>query len=187
MTSGYRPPWNSPEGQQPPGTQPGFGQTRGPGIAPPYGQGPPHAYGPPPGRPPYGPPPGQPPYGPPPGQPPYGPPPGGHPQFGGPQPGTGGSSGLAISALVLAIIAVLLCWVPIVNNVAAIIALVGLALGIPALVSARRGRRSGMGLAVASVILSAVAFVGVLVTQAFYSSVVDDLTSGSSSAAETPA
>jgi hypothetical protein len=77
--------------------------------------------------------------------------------------------------------------VPIVNNVAAIIALVGLALGIPALVSARRGRRSGMGLAVASVILSAVAFVGVLVTQAFYSSVVDDLTSGSSSAAETPA
>src|SRR3954447_22846549 len=75
---------------------------------------------------------------PPPGQPPYGPPPGGYPQYGGqqqPEPRKG--AGLATSALVLGIIALVLCWVPIVNNFAAILAVVGLALSIPALISAR--------------------------------------------------
>jgi hypothetical protein len=118
-----------------------------------------------------------PPQGPPPqGPPPYGPPPGGgNPQYGGQQFGPRKGSGLAISALVVAIIALLLCWVPIVNNFAAILAVVGMALGIPALVSARRGKRTGSGLAVASVILSALALVGVLATQAFYVSVIDDV------------
>src|SRR3954470_3833353 len=120
---------------------------------------------------------GQQPSFPPPGQPPYGPPPGGYPQYGGQQPpGPLKGSGLAIAALVLGIIAVLLCWVPIVNNFAAILAVVGLALGIPALISARRGKRTGSGLAVASVILSVLALVGVVATQAFYSSVIDDVT-----------
>ncbi|SOC50285.1 hypothetical protein SAMN05660748_3031 [Blastococcus aggregatus] len=110
------------------------------------------------------------------GQPPYGPPPGPDYQYGGQQPpGARKGSGLAISALVLAIIAVLLCWVPIVNNFAAVLAVVGLALGIPALVSARRGKRSGSGMAMASVILSVLAFAGVLATQAFYGSVIDDV------------
>lgn len=120
-----------------------------------------------------------PPQGPPPqGPPPYGPPPGGgNPQYGGQQLGPRKGSGLAISALVVAIIALLLCWVPIVNNFAAVLAVVGLALGIPALVSARRGKRTGSGLAVASVILSALALVGVLATQAFYVSVIDDISS----------
>jgi hypothetical protein len=119
---------------------------------------------------------GQAPYGPPPGQPPYGPPPVGHPQYGAQQPDAPKGSGLAISALVLSIIALVLCWVPIVNNFAAILAVVGLALGIPALISARRGKRTGSGLAVASVILSVLALVGVLATQAFYSSVIDEVT-----------
>jgi thiol:disulfide interchange protein len=77
---------------------------------------------------------------------------------------------------VLGITALFLCWVPIVNNFAAILAVVGLALGVPALISARRGKRTGSGLAVASVILSVLAIVGVLATQAFYSSVIDDVT-----------
>jgi hypothetical protein len=133
----------------------------------------------------YGPP-GQPPFGPP-GQPPYGPPPGGFPQYGGQQqPGPRKGSGLAISALVLAAIAVLLCWVPVVNNFAAILAVVGLALGIPALISARRGKRTGSGLAVAGVILSALAFVGVLATQAFYSSVIDDVSDAIDNSASLP-
>lgn len=116
----------------------------------------------------------QPPF--PPGPPPYSPPPGDYPQHGGQQPGPRKGSGLAISALVVGGIALFLCWVPIVNNFAAILALVGLALGIPALISARRGKRTGSGLATASVILSVLAFVGVLATQAFYSSVIDDVT-----------
>ena len=112
-----------------------------------------------------------------------GPPPGGFPPSGG-QSAPQQSSGLAIAALVLGIVALLLCWVPIVNNFAAILAVVGLALGIPALISGQRGRRAGLGLAVASVILSGVAFVGVLATQAFYSSVMDDVAKDISNAAD---
>jgi len=123
-------------------------------------------------------------YGPPFGQPPYGAPPVGYPQPGGQQPATRKGSGLAISALVLGIIALVLCWVPIVNNFAAILAVLGLALGIPALISARRGKRTGSGLAVAGVILSALALVGVLATQAFYSSVIDDVTDDINSSLE---
>lgn len=140
-----------------------------------YGQGPQPSF----------PPPGRPPHGPPPGQPPYGPPPGGFPQYGR-QPDARKGSGLAISALVLGIIALLLCWVPIVNNFAAILAVVGLAMGVPALISARRGKRTGSGLAVASVILSVLALVGVLATQAFYSSVIDDVTNDINNSAPIP-
>lgn len=118
----------------------------------------------------------QPAYGPPPGQPPYDTPPTGYSDQGGEQPKPRKGSGLAIAALVVGAIALLLCWVPIVNNFAAILAVVGLALGIPALISARRGKRTGSGLALASVIVSVLAIVGVLATQAFYSSVIDDVT-----------
>jgi hypothetical protein len=161
MSPRYQPRQDQPEGQQPHHEQPQYAQQGvqpyTPQGQPQYGQGPQ-------------------PYFPPPGQPPYGPPPGGYPQYGGQQPDPRKGSGLAISALVLGIIALFLCWLPIVNNFAAILAVVGLALGVPALISARRGRRTGSGLAIASVILSALALVGVLSTQALYSSVIDDVT-----------
>jgi hypothetical protein len=161
MSPRYQPRQDQPEGQQPHHEQPQYGQQGvqpyAPQGQPQYGQGPQ-------------------PYFPPPGQPPYGPPPGGYPQYGGQQLDPRKGSGLAISALVLGIIALFLCWLPIVNNFAAILAVVGLALGVPALISARRGRRTGSGLAIASVILSALALVGVLSTQALYSSVIDDVT-----------
>ena len=86
----------------------------------------------------------------------------------------------------LAIVALLLCWVPVVNNFAAILAVAGLAFGIPAMVTLRRGTRSGSGLAVASVILSALAFAGVLATQAFYASVIDEVTNDIATATSTP-
>ncbi|MCZ2849156.1 DUF4190 domain-containing protein [Modestobacter sp. VKM Ac-2978] len=110
------------------------------------------------------------------GQPPYEVPPANYAPHGGQQPAPRKGSGLAIAALVLGIIALLLCWVPIINNFAAILAVVGLALGIPALISARRGKRTGLGLSVAGVVLSVVALVGVLATQAFYSEVIDEVT-----------
>ena len=91
-----------------------------------------------------------------------------------PPPSTaGGGAGLAISSLVLGVVALVLCWIPIVNNIAALIALVGLGLGIPALVLARRGKRDGTGIAVAGVVTSAVALLLVLVTQALFMSAVD--------------
>ncbi len=153
----------------------------GPHSGLPYGQGPqpPTPFGPPPLGPPPG---GLPPLGP----PPYGPPPGGYPPHGGHQPNARRSSGLAISALVLGSIALLLCWVPIVNNFAAVLAVVGLGLGIPALISARRGRATGSGLAVAGVTLSVLAFIGVLATQALYSAVIEDVTDGVDDAVSLP-
>ena len=178
MSDRYQPPQDQPEGQQP-------HQERSPHEQPQYGRQWPQQY-PPQGQPDYGQGP-QAPFPPPPSQPPYGPPPGGYPQYGGQQqPGPRKGSGLAISALVLGIIALLLCWVPIVNNVAAILAVVGLALGIPALISTRRGKRTGSGLAVASVILSVLALVGVLATQALYSSVIDDVTTDINNSAPLP-
>ena len=54
-----------------------------------------------------------------------------YPPFQPPAPPKRGS-GLAIAAMVLGIIALLISWIPIVNNLAAVIALVGLGLGIPA-------------------------------------------------------
>lgn len=172
MSDRYQPPQDVPEGQH--HEQPQHGaQLYAPQGQPQSAQGPQPSIAPP----------GQPPYGP----PPYGPPPGGYPQYGGQQqPGPPKGSGLAISALVLGTIALLLCWVPIVNNFAAILAVVGLAFGAPALISARRGKRAGSGLAVGGVILSVLALAGVLATQAFYSSVIDDVTNNINSAAPLP-
>jgi hypothetical protein len=179
MSDRYQPPQDQPEYQQALYQDSQYNQhpaqPSAPQGQPQYGPGPQPPF-PPQGQPPYGPPPGQPPYGPPPGPPPYGPPPGGFPQYGGQHPDARRGSGLALSAFVLGILALLLCWVPFVNNFAAILAVAGLAMGIPALVSARRGKRAGAGLATASVILSALALIGVLATQAFYSAVIDDVT-----------
>ncbi|PFG42420.1 hypothetical protein ATJ88_1081 [Isoptericola jiangsuensis] len=93
------------------------------------------------------------------------------------------SNGIAVAGFVVALVAVALCLVPIVNNVAFLLALVGLVLAILGLVKARRGapRR---GLAVAGIILSVLAGVGVLASQAYYSSVIDDV---SESLDDTPA
>ena len=84
-------------------------------------------------------------------------------------------AGLAVASMVLGIIALLLSWVPIVNNAAAVLAVIGLALGIPALLRARRGTHSGTGLAVTGLVTSLVAIVVVILTQAFYASVIDEV------------
>jgi hypothetical protein len=97
----------------------------------------------------------------------YGPPPAYQP----PRKG----AGLAVASMVLGIIALLLSWVPIVNNVAAVIALVGLGLGIPALLRARRGTHSGMGMAITGLVISVLAIVVVFATQAFYADVIDEV------------
>jgi hypothetical protein len=131
--------------------------------------GPYQSYGPSSGLPPYGPPP----YGPPPGPPPYGSPPAGPPNGSPPMK----DGGLAMGSMVLGILALLLSWVPIVNNFAAIVSLVGLGLGIPALIFARRGTHNGMGLAITGLVTSVLAFVLVLVTQWLYVSAIDEVQS----------
>jgi Domain of unknown function (DUF4190) len=84
-------------------------------------------------------------------------------------------AGLAIASMVLGIVALLLSWVPIVNNVAAVLALIGLGLGVPALLKARRGTHGGKGLAITGLVTSVVAIALVVVTQIFYATVLDEV------------
>jgi Domain of unknown function (DUF4190) len=103
----------------------------------------------------------------------YGPPSYGPPA--GPPPKQG--AGLAIASMVLGIIALLLSWIPIINNVAAIIAVVGLGLGIPALIRARRGTHNGTGMAITGLVTSVLAIVLVILTQMLFVKAIDEVES----------
>lgn len=83
-------------------------------------------------------------------------------------------SGFAIAALVLGIVAAATSFMPIINNASFFIALIGFILAIVAIAGIRKGRNSGKGLAVAGLVLSIVAGLLVLGTQAFYSAVLDE-------------
>lgn len=83
-------------------------------------------------------------------------------------------SGFAIAALVLGIVAAATSFMPIINNASFFIALIGLILAIVAIAGIRKGRNSGKGLAVAGLVLSIVAGLLVLGTQAFYSAALDE-------------
>jgi hypothetical protein len=94
-----------------------------------------------------------------------------------------GTSGLAIAALVLGIIAVVLSWVPIVNNFAAFLAVIGLVFGIIGIVkTGAKGRKKGRGLAIAGTVLSIVAIIVTFGTQAFYGKTLDKASQSLSSA-----
>ncbi|WP_309135716.1 DUF4190 domain-containing protein [Cellulomonas sp.] len=116
------------------------------------------------------------------GAPQYGAPqyaaPGQVPGYPGTEPAPRGGKGFAITALVLSLVALALSWVPIVNNVAAVLAVVALVFGVIALVGAVRKGRPGKGMAIASLVVSVVAFVLVLVTQAAYSRAIDEFVEG---------
>jgi hypothetical protein len=83
-------------------------------------------------------------------------------------------SGLAITAFTVAAISLLLCWVPVVNTIVFFLGAIGLALAVPAWLSARHGNRGGKGLAVAAVVVSVLALLGVVATQAYYGKVIED-------------
>lgn len=79
-------------------------------------------------------------------------------------------SGLAIAGFVLGIVALLGSWIPILNNLAFPLAVVGLVLGVCGFVGIARGKKSGKGLAIAAIVLSIVSGAVVLGSQAMYSS-----------------
>lgn len=87
--------------------------------------------------------------------------PGGFPP-GGPKPV---GKGMAITALVLAGVALLLSWVPVVNYLAGALAVAGLVVGVVALVKARPGR----GLAIAGTVVAVVSVAMVVASHAVYS------------------
>lgn len=84
----------------------------------------------------------------------------------------------AIVALVLGVIALVSSWVPIINNLSFIFALVGVAFAVVGLVDTLRGKKSGRGLAIASVVVNVAAVAIVLATQSAYSAAIDEAASG---------
>ena len=80
----------------------------------------------------------------------------------------------AIVGLILGIIALVLSAMPIINNFAFILGVVGLIFGIVGVVGTRDKKKSGKGMAVASVIIAALACVIVLASQAVYSASLDE-------------
>ncbi|MEO5949967.1 MAG: DUF4190 domain-containing protein [Candidatus Saccharimonadales bacterium] len=79
----------------------------------------------------------------------------------------------ALVGLILGIIALLLSAIPIINNFAAFLAVIGLVFGIVGLVGTTKSKRRGKGMAIAAIILSVLAFIIVIASQSFYSSVLD--------------
>lgn len=74
---------------------------------------------------------------------------------------------LALVGLILGIVALVLFWIPLVNYVSLVLALVGLGLSIASLVIVRR-RATATGLPIAAVIVSAVALVAAIVATVFW-------------------
>lgn len=99
------------------------------------------------------------------------------------------TSGLAIAGLVLGILAAVTSFLPIINNLSAVVAVIGGVLAAVSLVGALRGKHSSRGLAIAGVVLAVVSFAIVLATQSMYKSVIDtaleEATSGSEIVATT--
>lgn len=83
----------------------------------------------------------------------------------------------AIVALVLGVIALISSWVPIINNLSFIFALVGAVFAVVGLVGTLRGKKSGRGLAIASVVVNVAAVAIVLATQSAYSAAIDEAAS----------
>lgn len=100
-------------------------------------------------------------------------------------------SAAAIVGIVLGAIALLTSFLPIINNFSFFFALIGVVFGIVGLIGTLRGKKSGKGLAIASVIMNVLAIVVVLATQSMYSAAIDDAfvsaTDGAVVSAETTA
>lgn len=83
-------------------------------------------------------------------------------------------SGIAIAGFIIAILAILGSWVPILNNVSFFFAVISLIFGIVGFIAIRKGKRVGQGLAVATIVLSVITMGVVIASQAFYGKVLDD-------------
>jgi hypothetical protein len=94
------------------------------------------------------------------------------------QPPAQKGNGLAVAALVLGIIALVFCWIPFLNVLSIVLGVIGLGLGVPGLIGTLRGRRSGKGVAITGVVLSAVAIIAAIAISAAVTVAVDDALSG---------
>ncbi len=79
----------------------------------------------------------------------------------------------AVTALIIAIISLLLSPIPIINNFAFVLAIVALVFGIVAITATRKGKKKGRKMAIISLILTVLAGAIVLGSQAFYGDSLD--------------
>lgn len=92
-------------------------------------------------------------------------------------------SGLAVTGLVLGIIALLISWIPIINNLAFILGIIGLIFAIIGIVKTKRdSQRRGRGMAIAGTVLSVISLLIVIGTQSLYGQILDDATDQTASA-----
>lgn len=89
-------------------------------------------------------------------------------------------SAMAVTSLVLGIVALLTSFLPIVNNASFFVALLGAVFGIVGIVATARGTRRGKPLAISALVVNVVAIAVVLATQAMFSAAIDEATSGPS-------
>lgn len=94
-------------------------------------------------------------------------------------------SAMAISSLVLGVVALLTSFIPIVNNASLFVALLGAVFGIIAVVATMRGTRKGKALAASALVLNIVSIAVVFATQAMFSAAIDEAASNLN-AVETP-
>jgi len=85
-------------------------------------------------------------------------------------------SAMAIIGLVLGIIGLFLSAVPIINNFAFLLGILGLLFGIVAAVKIKKKKNTGMGIAITAIILSLLSLVIVLASQQMYGQAIDDAT-----------
>lgn len=80
--------------------------------------------------------------------------------------------GLAVASLVLGILAAAGCLIPIVNVVSIVLAIIAIALGVVALLQAKKPGRGGKGLAITGIILSVVAIIGAILVNLVFGAAV---------------
>lgn len=83
-------------------------------------------------------------------------------------------NGVAVAGFVISVVALMLCFVPIVNNFAFALAFIGLVFGIVGLIRARKGA-ARRGLAIATIIIAVLSGIGVLASQAIYGAAIDEV------------
>jgi len=97
------------------------------------------------------------------------------------------TSGMAVAGLVLGILALLTSFIPIINNGAFFLGLLGLIFSIVGLVGTMRGKKSGKGIAIAALVLTILSCVIVLATQSMFSAAIDEASTPAISSESTSA
>lgn len=97
-----------------------------------------------------------------------------NPQQGQPIPVQKKTSVMAIVGLILAIFALITCWIPFLNNLTIVPVLIALVLGIIAIFcTGKNKKKKGRGIAIAAVVIAVISFAGILATQSAYVDALD--------------